>query len=187
MRRVLALLFVSLAAAAGAQPAQVTHAAAMHDSWSSSSAVVEHLDVGATVSTSTHRAGYTHVTAPDGKPGWVYSRYLTAAASPASPTPPPAPSPAGTTLGLTPVSDIAALPKPAPVEANDASCPNVGGHSSVRLDSATNLLKNRIQDGTYSAVTFAAMLGLPWQGMRPSGTTGVRTIARERATTRARR
>ena len=59
--------FVAPLFSIGAQTAQLTHAAAVHQSWSSSSAVVEHLDLGASVTTSTHRAGYTHITAPDGK------------------------------------------------------------------------------------------------------------------------
>lgn len=165
MRLSAALLLGIFAFDANAQSATLTHAAAVHQSWAASSATVEHLDVGATVTTSTNHAGYTHVTAPDGKAGWVYSRYLSAGIGT-----PPAPTPqgsgnSGTTSGLTPVSDIAALSKPAPVEASDPACANAGGNSSVRLDSTTNFLKNRIHDGSYSPVSFQAMLGLPWQGM----------------------
>lgn len=164
------LLLLAPLASFGAQTAQLTHAAAVHESWSSSSAVKENLAVGASVTTSSHRAGYTHITAPDGKGGWVYSRYLTSGAAPAAAPPAPAPSPGGggggsTTTGLAPVSDIAALPKPTLVEANSTTCVNVGS-GTAKLDSATNLLKNRISDGSYTAVSFEAMLGLPWQGMK---------------------
>lgn len=65
------LLLLAPLASFGAQTAQLTHAAAVHESWSSSSAVKENLAVGASVTTSSHRAGYTHITAPDGKGGWV--------------------------------------------------------------------------------------------------------------------
>ncbi len=163
--RLPAALFLGLFAfAANAQNATLTHAAAVHASWTSSSATVEQLSSGASVTTSSNRAGYTHVTAADGKKGWVYSRYLQQAGNP-QPAPPSPPTSSGTTTGVSPVSDVAALPKPAPVEANDPTCPNAG-HAAQLLDSATNLLKNRIHDGQYGPVSFQAVLGLPWQGMR---------------------
>lgn len=160
------LLLLAPLASLGAQTEQLMHAAAVHESWSSSSAVKENLALGATFTTSTHHTGYTHVTAADGKAGWVYSRYLSDGTGTTTPAP-AAPSSGGgggsTTTGLTPVSGIAALPKPAPVEANSGTCDNYGS-GTAKLDSATNWLKNRISDGSYTPVTFQAMLGLPWQG-----------------------
>ena len=166
MRRFWLALLLGPLVVANAQSAQLTHSAVMHASWSSSSAVVERLDAGATVQTSTNRAGYTHVTAADGTRGWIYSRYLQAdgATAPGSGSTTTSPN-AGTTTGVGAVSDVAALAKPRPVEADDPACPNVGGHASERLDSATNLLKNRVHDGQYTPVPFQAVLGLPWQGM----------------------
>ncbi len=163
MRLFIVLLIGPFMIAEG-QSATLTHAAAVHASWTSSSATVEQLPVGVGVTTSSNRAGYTHVTAADGKKGWVYSRYLQQAGNPSPAPPPPPPTSSGTTTGVSPVSDVAALPKPSPVEANDPTCPNVG-HAAQRLDSATNLLKNRVHDGQYDAVSFQAVLGLPWQGM----------------------
>lgn len=162
MRLAAALSLGLFAFSASGQTATLTQAAAVHHSWSSSSATTGHLAAGSSVTTSTNRAGYTHVTAPAGIVGWVYSRYLAAVIG--APPPSPQGNPGGTTTGVTPVSDVAALPKPAPAEANDPQCPNVG-HGPQLLDSATNLLKNRIHDGQYSTVSFTAMLGLPWQGM----------------------
>ena len=163
--RLFAVLLIGPFMIAEAQSATLTHAAALHASWTSSSGTVEQLAVGSSVTTSSNRAGYTHVTAADGKQGWVYSRYLQAGGN--GGTAPPTTTTtttSGTTTGVSPVSDVAALPKSAPAEANDPSCPNVGS-ATERLDSATNLLKNRIHDGQFSAVSFQAVLGLPWQGM----------------------
>jgi hypothetical protein len=165
--RLSVLLLIAPFWIAAAQTAIVTHAATVHKSWTTSSAAVEALAAGDSVTTSSTRAGYTHVTAADGKKGWVYSRYLQAAGSPPSTTTgttTTTTTPSGTTTGVSPVSDIATLPKPAVVEADDPACPNIG-RSLQRLDSATNLLKNRVHDGNFSVVSFQAVLGLPWQNM----------------------
>jgi hypothetical protein len=137
-----------------AQSLQVTHPAALHHSWSSASAVQGHLAVGAVVEGLSHRAGYTHVETGDGARGWVYSRYLAPAAAPA---------PDSITNGPPPIDSIAALPKPALQEAHSPLCADAG--SGTHVDSATNLRKNRIDDGTWRAVAQAAVLALPWQGM----------------------
>lgn len=105
-----------------------------------------------------HRAGYTHVRTSDGTLGWLYSRYLTAAVQPG-----PGLAPADSSGGL-PLGSIAALPKQAPEEAHLAACPDVG-RAAQRVDSETNLLKNRVDEGTYQMVPIAAVLALPWQGM----------------------
>jgi hypothetical protein len=144
-----------------AQQARVTHNAVVHKTWESTSEVVARLAAGVMVTFTVHRGGYTHVTSTQGNTGWVYSRYLEELPTGATPpNPPPA-----TTTGVDGIKSIAHLPKPAPVEANAAACANIGT-SSTKLDTATNLLKNRIQDGHYTAVDFNSVLALPWQGMR---------------------
>lgn len=142
------------------QTAQLTHAAALHRTWEVSSAVIEHLASAAIVAASSHRGGYTHVRAADGREGWVYSRYLSDANGTFT-----ASSTTTTTLGVGALKDIGLLEKPTPIEADDPACANIGGNSSQRLDEETNLLKNRVHDGNYTEVSFQSVLGLPWQGM----------------------
>src|SRR5207248_2602114 len=74
--RLLCLVVLLFARDALGQTAQLTQPAALHRTWRSSSAVIEHLPAAATVTASSHRGGYTHVRASDGQQGWVYSRYL---------------------------------------------------------------------------------------------------------------
>ena len=152
------LLVLCVASWLPAQPLRTTHQAAIHRTWSASSEVVGHLAPGSLVDGLSHRAGYTHVRTPDGALGWVYSRYLEPAATP--------PATADTTTGNGPllIAAVAALSKPAPEEAHAPSCADVGS-GTQRVDSATNLLKNRVDDGTYEPVSPAAILALPWQGM----------------------
>jgi hypothetical protein len=162
MSKRLLMMSVVLLLARGAfgQTAQLTQAAALHRTWRSSSAVIEHLPAAAIVTPSSHRGGYTHVRAQDGQQGWVYSGYLAEANETFTPN-----NTTTTTLGLGALKDIGLLSKPTPIEADDPTCANIGGNSSQKLDEATNLLKNRIQDGNYTEVSFQSVLALPWQGM----------------------
>jgi hypothetical protein len=141
-----------------AQDAHTTHAAALHRTWAATSEVTGHLDIGAAVTTLSHRSGYTHVQTAAGAKGWVYSRWLAQGSAPITPPAPPAP-------GIPPFSDIESLPKPPAVEAGLAACADVG-QGTQRLDSATNLLKNRVDENTWNEVSVAAVLALPWQGMK---------------------
>jgi hypothetical protein len=141
-----------------AQDAHTTHAAALHRTWAATSEVTGHLDIGAAVTTLSHRSGYTHVQTAAGAKGWVYSRWLAQGSAPITPPAPPAP-------GIPPLSDIESLPKPPAQEAGLAACADVG-MGTQRLDSATNLLKNRVDENTWNEVSVAAVLALPWQGMK---------------------
>src|SRR4051794_22572156 len=123
LMKVAALGFVGLIAViapAGAQPARLTHAASVHKSWESSSPVTGHLDAGATVTVTSHRAGYSHIESADVEKGWVYSRYLEEDGTPALSVP-SAPT-STTTVGIDGLKDIAKLPKPKAVEANSSVC-----------------------------------------------------------------
>jgi len=165
MRALISSLLIAASGRAVAQQARVTHAAVVHKTWESTSDVVARLATGVLVTFTVHRGGYTHVTSAQGNTGWVYSRYLDELASggaSASTTPG---APTTTTSGVGGIKGVAKLSKPKPVEANVAACPNIG-RSSAKLDTATNLLKNRIQDGQYTAVDFRTVLALPWQGMK---------------------
>jgi hypothetical protein len=113
------------------------------------------------VTTTSHRGGYTHITNPL---GWIYSRYLEEAPGSGATLSTTTNIPETTTNGVGGVKKIAALPKPTPVEAHDATCADVG-ESQKKLDDKTNLLKNRIHDGAYTSVAFADVMALPWQGM----------------------
>ena len=152
-----ALVMLLLPGLLPAQDAHTTRAAALHRTWSATSEVTGHLDAGAAVTTLSHRSGYTHIQTAAGPKGWVYSRWLAQGSAPTTPPAPPAP-------GIPPFSDIEALPKPPPQEAGLAACADFG-QGTQRLDSATNLLKNRVDDDTWNDVSVAAVLALPWQGM----------------------
>ena len=145
----------------GAQQARVTHAAVVHASWKSTSDEVGRVSAGAVVTTTSHRGGYTHIANPS---GWIYSRYLEDAAGAGATLSTATNIPETTTNGVGGVKKIAALPKPTPVEASDATCANVG-ESQKKLDDKTNLLKNRVRDGAYTSVAFSDVMALPWQGM----------------------
>jgi uncharacterized protein YgiM (DUF1202 family) len=142
--------------------ARLAHGASVHTTWESSSPIVGHLHAGAVVTVMSHRAGYSHIASPGVETGWVYSRYLEEISSPPLVGPPAA---ATATVGVDGLKEIAKLSKPKPIEANGTICPNAG-RSKVKLDSATNLLKNRVDEGHYAVVPFASVLSLPWQGMR---------------------
>ena len=67
---------------------------------------------------------------------------------------------------------IAALHKVLPPkEAHSSTCPDAGrGTKSQsgtypRVDTLTDLLKNRVDDGSYQSATVADILSLPWQGL----------------------
>jgi hypothetical protein len=164
LRSLVTLAFLS-ASALGAQRARVTHDAVIHRTWESTSDEVGRLATGDLVTYSTHRGGYTHVTPSHGSAGWIYSRYLEETPAGGANTSTTPSTTSTTTSGVNGVKGVAKLPKPPVVEANSTVCPNVG-RSSTKLDSGTNLLKNRIEDGQYSAVDFKTVLALPWQGMR---------------------
>jgi hypothetical protein len=55
-----------------------------------------------------------------------------------------------------------------PKEAHSAMCADVGRGSSgksARVDTVTDLLKNRVDNGTYQPVKVAEILALPWSGL----------------------
>ncbi len=159
LRSCLLILFL-VPALLPAQDAHTIHAATLHRTWSAQSGSVGSLAIGIDVTTLSHRNGYTHVQTADGTKGWAYSRYL--AQGVAAGQPPGAP----VTPAVPPLNEIGGLPKPAPEEAHLAACQDVGRSTTTqRLDSATNLLKNRVDTATYQPVAFASVLALPWQGM----------------------
>jgi len=65
---------------------------------------------------------------------------------------------------LTTLGGIARLPAAKPVEQHDRRCADVGSTKSARiLDTATNLLKNRVDDAShYTLTTIATLLKLPF-------------------------
>lgn len=155
VRGLVTIALLPLAVALPAQSLRVTHQAALHHSWSSASAVEGHLAVGAVVDGLSQRAGYTHVRTGDGARGWVYSRYLAPAATA---------SPDSITNGPPPIDSIAALSKPVLQEAHSPLCADAGS-GTQRVDTTTNLRKNRIDEGAWHEVAPATVLALPWQGM----------------------
>lgn len=66
-----------------------------------------------------------------------------------------------------PSADVAALPHPAPREEHDPACADVGRGNGARttIDTATDLLKNRVDEGRYHDVAFSEVLRLPWRGL----------------------
>lgn len=81
--------------------------------------------------------------------------------------------PVDTTSALAPgiadleVTAIGALPHPAPREQRDPACADIGegSRAGAPVDTATDLLKNRVDDGEYHDVSFGEVLRLPWSGL----------------------
>lgn len=98
------------------------------------------------------------------------------AITPASP-PPATPDSADTVIAVptisvkivvpSPDSALVALPHPAPKEKNDPACADIGRSNAAGapVDTATDLLKNRVDAGEYHDVAFADVLRLPWRGL----------------------
>jgi hypothetical protein len=64
---------------------------------------------------------------------------------------------------ITTIGGIAKLASAAPVEQHNAKCVDRGKETSVsRLDTATNLLKNRVDSSTYHLTTIPTILKLPF-------------------------
>jgi hypothetical protein len=73
------------------------------------------------------------------------------------------------TAQVTSIVDIEALPKPHPRQADESRCANAGKGSKKgeRIDTLTDLLKNRIDgSGQYADVPISVVLKLPWKGMK---------------------
>lgn len=62
---------------------------------------------------------------------------------------------------------VADLPHPAPHEKRDPACADIGrgNRDGTPVDTATDLLKNRVDVGAYHDVTFREVLRLPWRGL----------------------
>ncbi len=62
---------------------------------------------------------------------------------------------------------IGRLPKVAPKEAGDSHCADIGAPTrpGSPVDTVTDLLKNRVDDGQDSDVSFGAVLRLPWKDL----------------------
>src|SRR3954468_9233107 len=94
------VLWASLAGGQG-QPARLTHDAVVHRTWEASSETIGRLRAGAEVTVTSQRGCYSHTQSPDVDKGWVYSRYLEDADTPALSVPPaPAPTTAVGVDGL---------------------------------------------------------------------------------------
>jgi len=157
---------------AGAQQLETSQAVNVHDGPSTASAVTMALDSGVVVSLLSRRNGYDHVELADHTRGWIYGRLV----SPASARNARAPTAVRTVVAD--VAGIAALPKRDPKEADDARCSDIGAgrRPGAPVDTATNLLKNRVDEGEYRDVSFAAVLALPGQGLARNRNKWVPTV-----------
>ena len=71
---------------------------------------------------------------------------------------------------ITTIAGIAKLPRATPVEQHNAKCVDRGKTAAAnRLDTATNLLKNRVDSGTYHLTTIATILRLPFRSTTTAG------------------
>ncbi len=71
-------------------------------------------------------------------------------------------------FGVAPdTGSIANLPKVTPKEAGDGQCADIGAPTrpGSPVDTGTDLLKNRIDDGQYADVPIRSVLALPWQNL----------------------
>src|SRR5690242_7102432 len=99
----------------------------------------------------TRRNHYYNVQTADGNQGWVWDGGITLSAAESGAE--------AASLDSLPTWD-----KPEPVESSSGTCSPYGKGAIV--DSATDLLKNRVDTATvYHAVPFATVLALPWQGL----------------------
>ena len=64
-------------------------------------------------------------------------------------------------------TDIAQLPQVAPKQAGDRQCADIGAPSQPGspVDTLTDLLKNRVDDGHYADVSVTKVLELPWENL----------------------
>ncbi len=167
MRRALALvvLLVALdASRVACAQATVTanRNAPLHSGPAASSPRVGTLDSGQTATLLSHRGRYDRVRLADSSTAWVYARYVTVDSTAVAPD-----SGQVTLEGAGQPTTISALPKPQPREANDPTCADIGepNQPGSPVDTVTDLLKNRIDDGAYQEVGFADVLGLAWQNL----------------------
>lgn len=113
--------------------------------------------------TATKRNDYYRVVSNDGDTGWVWSRRLRLIA-------PVIASAAAATDGVSAMisaadTDISSWPRPTPTEVQSGQC-SAAGRGQTRVDSATNLLKNRVDiPSEYHSVTFEEIMGLPDTGL----------------------
>jgi hypothetical protein len=136
---------------------------------STASAVLTTADSGTVVELLSKRGHYDHVELADGKRGWIYERFLVVVEDTEDVVAATV-APAGGIV--TTIAGIEALPKVDAQEANAPACRNEGagnppatGKPNRQIDSATNLLKNRIDDGQYVDVSIGAILKLPWANL----------------------
>jgi hypothetical protein len=70
------------------------------------------------------------------------------------------------TGAITTLSGIQAIAPAHPTEAHSSVCRDAGKQTNMTtLDTATNLLKNRVDDGDYQLATIKTLLKLPWHGV----------------------
>jgi uncharacterized protein YgiM (DUF1202 family) len=162
-----ALLCLFCVDASVAQQLETVRAVNVRSGPSVTSSVKEAVDSGSVVSLLSSRSGYDRVELADHTKGWIYARFLRATQAKDSTAGPIAPLQPGNSAIADAADKIASLPKKAPEEANDATCANVGAPTKKGspIDTTTNLLKNRIDDGAYQQVSFGAVLQLPWQNL----------------------
>ncbi len=149
----------AVAATAQNQHVTATRSVYIHSGPSKSSQQLGVLEQGDSAILLTHRSGYDRVQTTDSTVGWVYARYVQVDSG-------SAPGPSVTSEGA-PAGNIASLAKPEPQEEHSQACADIGKPNTAgsAVDTATNLLKNRIDDGQYQDVSFDDVLKLDWKNL----------------------